>query len=99
MREIDERRQLRDGFLEAREPQRDARRLRIERALQRAEGAHIVDDAVEGVLAAHRLERLRVGGVERDAQLVEPAIDEIASAPLVEQRAVAVEQDAAPPRL
>src|ERR1700736_4400054 len=64
----------------------------IEAALERAELAHVLHDAVECVLAAHRLERHGLGGVERHAQLVEAACDQIAAAPLVEQGAVGVEQ-------
>src|SRR6266536_434024 len=98
MRELDEGGKLSDGLLQAREPQRYPRPLGGERTLQRAEFAHVLDDAVEHVLAAHRLERLRLGGVERDAQLVEPALYEIAPAPFVEQLSLGVEVKAGPAR-
>ena len=46
-------------------------------ALQRAKGAHIADDAGEHVAAAHQLEGLGLGGVERHAQFVEAAVDQL----------------------
>ena len=96
--EVDEGGKLADGLLEAGQPQRYPRCVGSERALQRAELAHVLDDAVEHVLAAHGLEGLRLGGVERNPQLVEPARDEVASAPLVQQGAVGIEQDVGPAR-
>src|ERR1043166_7055161 len=85
--EVNEGGQLTDRFLQPREPQRYARRRRIEAALERAERTHVLHDPIERVLAAHRLESDRLAGVERHAQLVEPARNEIASAPTVEQGA------------
>jgi hypothetical protein len=76
-RQPDEVRQLIDRLLEAGQPQRDARRRRADLALQRGELADIADDAVEHVLAAHLEEAFRLGGVERDAQFVEPGIDQL----------------------
>ena len=65
---------LGDGLLEARQPQRDARALQALARLHLGEGAHVAHDAVEVVLAADQQEGAGVGGIERDAQLVEAGL-------------------------
>ena len=60
--------------------------------LQRREFADIADDPVEKILAADREKALRLGGVERDPQLVEPGLDKLAAPARRQQGAVGVEQ-------
>ena len=85
-------RQLLDGFAHAGEPCRDARLGSALALLQFAEGAHILEDAVEIILAADGAIGFGVGGVERDAQFVEPGLDQRAAVLFVEHGAVGVEQ-------
>src|SRR5580658_5262563 len=70
--------ELVDRFLEAGEPERDAWRRGADLALERGERADVADDAVEHILAAHPEEARRIGRVDRDAQLVEAGVDELA---------------------
>ncbi len=60
--------------------------------LQFAEAAHVAQDAVEEIGAADGEERFRVGGVERDPQLIEAGVDQSAAVLVVEHGAVGVEQ-------
>ena len=62
------------------------------RSCRVAERLHVAQDAPEIVLAAHLEVGLRRRGIERDAQLVETGRDQRASVPLVQHRAVGVEQ-------
>ena len=91
-RQTDEIAELIDGFLEPGKPQRDARLLGAELALHRPEGADIADDAMKHVAPAHQLEGFRLGRVQRYAQLVKPAVDQLAALLRAEQRAVGIEQ-------
>ena len=43
----------------------------------------VAHDAVEEVLAAHQSEGLGIGGIERDAQLVQAGLDQFAALPRV----------------
>ena len=60
--------------------------------LQFAERAHVLEDAVEIILAANGAIGLRGCGVERHAQLVEVGLDQRAAVTLVEHGAVGIEQ-------
>src|SRR5208337_265627 len=60
--------------------------------LQRDEIADISYNAIEDIAPAHSLEGLRLGGVERDAHLIQPCLDQLAALLLAHQRAVRIEQ-------
>src|SRR5262249_43509183 len=64
--------------------------------LQGAKSSHIIDDRVEFILTADRLEGLRLRGIEGDAQLIKAARDQIAPTPLVQKRAIGIEQHVGP---
>ena len=91
--EADEVGELVDGLAKAGEPEGDARLGGVELALEAGEVGDVGDDFVEEVFAANHLEDLGLGGVEGDAELVEPGFDERAAIVLVEQRAIGVEED------
>ena len=59
----------------------------------RGEVFYVGNDLVEEVFAANHLEDLGLGGVERDAKLVEAGFDEGAAVGFGEQRSVGVEED------
>src|SRR5262249_1559084 len=91
-REPHERRQLRDGLLEARQPERDPRLPAVRCRLHGGKGANVAHDSVEHVAATYEREGPRLGRVERDAELVQPRIDELPALAAREQRPVRVEQ-------
>ncbi len=90
--DLHEGRQLLECFLQARQPERDLRQRQIFAYLHFAERAHVANDAVEIVPAAHQQERLGVSGIERHAQFVEARISKFASLLRRQQRAVGVEE-------
>ena len=91
--DFDEGGQFGDGLFQARQPYGDRRLFVALALLQIAKGAHVPQNAVEIVPAAHAFERLARGGVERNAQFVETGVDQSPSVPLVQDRAVRVEQN------
>src|SRR5205085_291761 len=93
VRKLDEGGKLCDRLFEAGEPKRDARFIGVKRALQRAKFADVPNDPRERVLAAHLLEGLWLGGIERHAQFVETTGDKVAAAPLVEQGAISIKKN------
>src|SRR5204863_5162681 len=74
--DFDEFRQLFDRFAQSCEPGRDAWLLVSFTLLQGAKGANIPQDTVEVVLAADRPIGFGIGGIKRDAQLVQLRCDE-----------------------
>src|SRR5262245_52421164 len=89
-RHAHEGRQLRNRLLQSREPGRDSGTIFAFAFLQIAEGADVLEDAAEIILAANSQKGLRIRRVERDAKLVESGLDQCAAVPLVENGAVGV---------
>ncbi len=89
---LHEGRQLGNRLAQSGEPGRDPRPLLAFALLQVAEGADVLEDAAEVILAAYRQIGLRIGRIERDPKLVEPGIDQGAAVLLVEHGAVGIEQ-------
>ncbi len=85
--------ELRDGFLEPGQPKRDARPLDCKLPLHRSKDPNIAHDAGEHVAPAYLCERFWVGRIDRDAQLVKAAVDQLLSLAPSQQCAVGVEQD------
>ena len=88
----DEFRQFGERLFEARQPGGNARRFVPLANLQRAKVAHIPQDTVEIILAAHDAVGGRIGCVEGHAQFVQPGRDHRAPAPFGKQGAVRVEK-------
>jgi hypothetical protein len=85
--------QFRQGLLQPCEPGRDAGGPAPLALLHLPEGANVPENAVEVVHAADGEKGGAVRGVERDAQFVKPGIDQSATVPRVQHRAIGVEQD------
>src|SRR6202047_1749736 len=90
--DADEVGQLRDGLTQPRQPCRDARLIVPLPLLQVAEGTHILQDAIEEVLAPDRTVGLGIGRIKGNAQLVETRFDKRAAVTQVEHGTVSVEQ-------
>src|SRR5579875_2323629 len=71
--------QLRDRLFKAGQPQRHAWGGGADFLLQRDEFPDIAQDAVEKIPAANLQKTIGIGGVERDAQFVEPAVDQLSA--------------------
>src|SRR5688572_30818672 len=90
---------LLDVVAQRREPERYARRRGGALAAQRGERLEVRHHLRERVDAAYPRVRLRRGGVERHAQLVETGVDEGMGAPASERDDVRVEDDGGTTRL
>src|SRR5687768_3977650 len=89
---LNEGRQLSYRLFQAGEPGRHAWLGVPFTFLQLAKSAHIAEDTRKIVLAADLMKALGIGGVERDAQLVESGIDQCTATAFIENGAVGIEQ-------
>src|SRR5215468_1117871 len=90
--DADEIRQFLNGLAQAGEPGGDLRLCMTFTLLQSAKRADVFENAIEIILTANGAIGLRIGGVERDAQLVQTGRDQGAAVLLVKHRAVGIEQ-------
>src|SRR5260221_14409680 len=90
---LHEGRQLGDRFLQARQPGRHPWPILPFTFLQIAKGTYVPEYAAKVILAANGHKGLRVRCIERDAKLVEARLDQRAAVPLVEERAIGIEED------
>src|SRR5258707_2465554 len=91
-RDLHERRQFRDGFLNAGKPCGYARAVVAFALLEIAERAYIFQDATEVIFATDCPIRFCVCGIERDPQFVKPRRHQGAAVLLIEHSAIGVEQ-------